>query len=409
LFKVLILAAAAAFYAGAVPAADFGSGMFSFNAFGTLGMVHSSEDNADFTTTYFKPNGAGYSHDWSGDVDSDLGAQLTATFTPQLSAVLQIIVEQNYANSYRPEIEWANLKYRLTPDFSVRVGRIVLPVFLVSDFRKVGYANPWLRPPQEVYGVEPLTNNDGLDFTYRLRVGGLTSSLSSTYGRHYRIDFPLAESTQASDLWGVFDKTEYGAALLNLSYVRAHIRLEPDLALFNAFRDFGAQGNAIADDYDLENKLATIITVGASYDPGKWFASAEWTQFETHSFLGISTGWYVSGGYRIAKFTPYATYSALRVIEDSTAGLELAALPAPLVPAAIAVNAGLEQILGSRAVQRTLSAGARWDFAKDLDLKLQIDHTRLGPGSPGTLIDIQPGFRPGGTVNLFSLAVDFVF
>jgi hypothetical protein len=58
----------------------------------------------------------------------------------------------------------------------------------------------------------------------------------------------------------------------------------------------------------LLDKLATIMAIGASYDPGKWFAMGEWTRINTRSFVGLSTGWYVSGGYRIAKFTPYLTY-----------------------------------------------------------------------------------------------------
>jgi hypothetical protein len=46
---------------------------------------------------------------------------------------------------------------------------------------------------------------------------------------------------------------------------------------------------------------------------------------------------------------------------------------------------------------------------KDLDGKLQVDHTRNGAGSPGILFDLQPGFKPGGTVNLISATLDFVF
>ena len=30
-------------------------------------------------------------------------------------------------------------------------------------------------------------------------------------------------------------------------------------------------------------------------------------------------------------------------------------------------------------------------------------------GSPGTLINIQPGFQPGGTFNVLSATLDFVF
>jgi hypothetical protein len=136
---------------------------------------------------------------------------------------------------------------------------------------------------------------------------------------------------------------------------------------------------------------------------------AEWTQFDARSFLGVNTGWYVSGGYRIAKFTPYLTYSAVTVASTSAPGLDVSAVPTYLAATATELNAGLNEILGARPVQRTMSAGARWDFAKNFDLKLQCDHSRLGPGSPGTLINVQPGFRPGGTVNLFSATIDFVF
>jgi hypothetical protein len=65
----------------AVAAEDTGPSMFSFNAFGTLGVVHSSVDNADFTSSTLKPDGAGYSHAWSADVDSRVGSQVTAAIT----------------------------------------------------------------------------------------------------------------------------------------------------------------------------------------------------------------------------------------------------------------------------------------------------------------------------------------
>ena len=102
---------------------------FVFSGFGTLGVVHSSEDQADFTSTFFKPNGAGYSHAWSGAVDSLLAVQVVAKPTAKLSAVVQVISEQRYDGTYWPHVEWANVKYQFTPDFSVRVGRTVLPAF----------------------------------------------------------------------------------------------------------------------------------------------------------------------------------------------------------------------------------------------------------------------------------------
>ena len=51
----------------------------------------------------------------------------------------------------------------------------------------------------------------------------------------------------------------------------------------------------------------------------------------------------------------------------------------------------------------------RWDFAKSAAFKAQFDHTRIGAGSPGSLVNIQPGFQPGGKVNVFSVTVDFIY
>jgi hypothetical protein len=41
-------------------AEDPAGSMFSFSGFGTFGLVHSSEDEADFTASSVQPNGPGY-------------------------------------------------------------------------------------------------------------------------------------------------------------------------------------------------------------------------------------------------------------------------------------------------------------------------------------------------------------
>ena len=128
LAKNIAIALCALLPAAGAHAADAGDPMFSFSGFGTFGVVHSSEHQADYISNIFEPNGAGFTHSWSANIDSRIGAQLNANFTPQLSAVVQVISEQNYDKSYRPHIEWANIKYQFTPDFSVRAGRIVLTI-----------------------------------------------------------------------------------------------------------------------------------------------------------------------------------------------------------------------------------------------------------------------------------------
>jgi hypothetical protein len=396
-------------HAAGAHAEDAATPMFSFAGFGTLGAVHSSEKKADFGATVLVPNGAGYSRPWSANVDSRIGAQLTANFTPQVSAVVQVVSEQRYDNTYTPTVEWANVKYQFTPDFSVRVGRIVLPVFLVSDYRKLSYANPWVRPPVDLYSLIPISNSDGVDASYRVQVGELTNTVQAAHG-YNKTKLPDGSTSLAKDTWGVSYTAEYGAAAMHATYHRTKLTLDAVKPLFDGFRQFGAQGVALAEKYDVNNRPFTFIGIGARYDPGGWFVMGEWGLTDFNSALGKRTAWYASSGYRLGQFTPYLTFAQAKVQSNTfDPGLTVTALPPFLAGPATGLNAGLNTLLGSAPVQKTLSVGTRWDFAKNTALKVQFDHTRIGAGSPGTLINRQPDFESGGKVNVFSATLDFVF
>jgi hypothetical protein len=382
--------------------------MFSFSAFGTLGEVHSSEDKADFTNSTFQPNGAGHTRSWSPEVDSLIGGQIAAAITPELSVVVQVIVEQNYDGTYRPHVEWANIRYQLTPDLSVRIGRVELPTFLFSDTRKVGYTYPWVRPPIEVYSLLPITASDGGDFSYRARFGDLTNT---TQGSEVQSDTSLPNNRGtaiARDSGNISNTTEYKSLTFRVSYQHARLTIASIDSFLDAFRMFGPQGIAIADTYNSDSKPVVTEVISASYEPGRWFVIGEWAHARFNSFLADNTSWYVSGGYRVGKFTPYVTYAHESASINSDPGLTLTGLPPALVGVAAGLNAALDSILQSVPAQSTVSVGARWDFAKNVDLKAQFDHMRLGAGSDGTLTNIQPGFQLGSPVNLFSATVDFV-
>jgi hypothetical protein len=164
-------------------AADDQADIFEFDAFGTLGLAHSSEDQADFTRSILVPYGAGASDTLSPKVDSVLAGQLTARFTPRLSAVVQVVSEYRHDDSWTPRLEWANLKYELTPELAVGVGRIASPIFMLTDTRRLAYALPWIRPPIEVYELYPVTSNDGVNALWTSRIGDTTHVLEVSYGR----------------------------------------------------------------------------------------------------------------------------------------------------------------------------------------------------------------------------------
>lgn len=406
-FALGLLAGSAANAVAAEPASA-AAPVWKFSGFGTLGAVHASIRDADYTSSVLRANGAGYSERWSPDVDSRLGAQLDLSMG-RWSGVLQMVSEQNLDGNYRPRLEWANIKYQMSPDLALRIGRIALPVFLAADYRKVGYTMPWVRPPVEVYGALPISSSDGIDATWRWSSGDIRHATQGFFGR---TDTRLYDDRrlQAHGIAGLSHSIERGALSARMSLISAHLTTGIGTEVFTALRAFGAPGAALAERYAIEDKRVSMLSAGVSYDPGQWFVSAEIGRAHSRTLLGSTSTMYAGGGYRLDSLTPYIGYAKVRAHGvTSDPGLPLAALPARLRPTAAVLNAGLNIYLSTIPVQSTASAGLRWDFATDAALKFQYDHVRPTDGSRGSLINQQAGFRSGQAVHVASVALDFVF
>ena len=336
-----------------------GSPTWSLNGFGTLGFSHSSEKSADFVFDNVQPKGTGYSRDWNPDIDTRLGVQVTANLNSEWSAVLQVLSEYRWDNSYTPFVNWANIRYAVSPDLSIRFGRIALASYMASSSRKVGYSNPWIRPSAEVYRLLVLTNSDGVDLSYRQHFQDVTNNLTLLYGKKTVINTRGAH-IHSSDVWGVFDTLEYGPSSLHFAYQERHVdNQSPPLGRF--------------------------ISVSASYDPGQWLMNVEAVNVVNYDGKGVKAiraAWNISAAYRLGRWTPFVSLSELRPLSETGV--------APIA-------------------QKTISAGVRWDLMRNLDFKLQADHIRIGQGSAGTLQNLQPDFQRGGRVNVLTAAFDFVF
>jgi hypothetical protein len=354
---IVASAATTASAAGVDPAS-----IFTLSGFGTLGLTHSSLDTADFVSTAFEPNGAGHDHKYDFTGDSKLGVQLDARLTDKLSAVVQVVSQHRYDNSFKPTLEWANVKYAFTPDLSLRVGRIELPIFLDSDYRNVGYANLWVRAPGEIYNTEPITNSDGADISWRVRVGQISNTVRMLYGTTSFHINPGALKAEGTGIFGVFDTVEYHDLTVRAGYLRSEVKLS-----------------------FLDKQPVRLASVAASYDTGRWFLQGEFARITVDAFTPGYLAGYVTAACRIGKFTPYVTYAQEKSLDRGT------------------VTPNYDR------GQKDLSSGVRWDFAKNVDLKLQYDHVWTPTGSAGQFMAEQPDFRLGSGTNVFSAVLDFVF
>jgi hypothetical protein len=362
--SVLVSLAMASLAAGAQ--AQEADKMFSLSGFGTAGVVHSSVKTGDYTADLYEVKGAGFSNSNSATVDSKFAVQGDAHLTDSLSAVLQVVMRSRPDGTFSPKVEWANVKYAITKDLSVRVGRTALPTFAVSETRQVGFANPWVRPPIETYSQFTLTNSDGVDLSYRAKVGGATSTTQLWVGKT-TVDVVSNKSTVTHDLKGdikgIGDTVEIGFLTARLGFTQSDFTLVPVPNLVVKFR-------------------SNITNLGAIYDPGNWFVQGELTHSTLDGKQRATRNAYVTGGYRIGQFTPYLTYSMVKPDDDL---VKLATVK-----------------------QTTSSVGVRWDFRKNMDLKLQADRISLGSNSTGFYASAKPGLA-GTSGTVLSAAVDFVF
>jgi hypothetical protein len=331
----------------------------TFSGFGTLGIVHSDYGKADFVGNVIQPGGA-LSTSWSTTPDSDLGGQANFTLTDKLSGVLQVLSRDDENGKFKPTVEWANLQYEITSDLKVRLGRMVLPTYEHSDTQNVGYTLPWVRIPIEIAYRDAGLRSDGVDVLYRVKTGSLTQNLQAQWGTT-KVDLPGAEFTSTSADVVVFSDTlQYGDTSLRLVYQKYNGSGFPGVRL-------------------------RVTGAGLTYDPGAWFVMGD-SNYSQDKYFGDSFAWYVSGGVRLGRFAPYVIYSATRAQSVGTSGLT------------------------SLGDDHTVAAGVRWDFAKNLDTKLQLQQVTIDSlDDAASFAEFQPGVRVGDKSNVFSLTLDFVF
>ncbi|HWJ93521.1 MAG TPA: hypothetical protein VNT33_02285 [Telluria sp.] len=386
------------------------------SGFGTGALTWANTDNAQFGRSN-QFSGAG--KDARTGVDSNLGLQADLPVNSWLSLTAQGLVRKDAEDDYGAELAWAFAKARLSDQLNVRVGRMGLPVFMISDYRNVGYANTMLRPPIEMYSQVPFNSVDGADVTWQRSFGATTFTAQFAVGvtkptlaGGYHLD---AKAIRAINLLA-----EHGPLTLRLGRADAKFSINdsPQLnTLLASLRTAGAgykftQLPALADAIAVDHKKGSFTSAGLGLDWNDVVVQSEYARRKTDSYINDTTSWYVMGGYRIGKFLPYAVHATTRIdsaVANTVPAACPAGYPAACTPTMQALSAGVARLRNTgngQGEQTTNSVGVRWDFYRSVALKVQFDRVKPKNGN-GLFIQPKPGFA--GPVTVGAVALDFVF
>ncbi|KQQ47217.1 hypothetical protein ASF61_00745 [Duganella sp. Leaf126] len=402
LLAAAILAAMATMQAHAGALDD---GNLTISGFGTLGAAKSNSDTAQYGR-YNQAEGAGDSPRLG--VDTNLGLQATYKVNDWLSGTAQVLTRKGPEGNFGTELTWGFLKAKLSDEVSVRVGRVVVPTFLISDYQNVGYANTMMRPPIEVYSQNPIENSDGVDINYQHAVGDLNLTAQAFVGVS-RGKLYIASNTnrvveyRAPDA-GISLTGEYGPFLFRAAHARADLEIN-DLTVLNALGNtlsavgFGKLGSDL--NFKGGKKIA-FSSVGMTMDWNNILLQTEYAQRRAKEpvYLADTNSWYAMTGYRVGKFVPYYAHASVKGAGSSVT------VPAAFAAAPAALRGAINSLLASQEQTSDL-VGVRWDVAKSLALKVQVD--RVKPKAKSGYLINPPAAGTNKDITVVAAGLDFVF
>jgi len=332
---------------------------------------------------------AGYDSDGSFHEDSLFGVQATFKPSKKLEATIQMVAKG--AQGWTPEITAAYLGYTFDNDIKLRAGKLRLPLFMLSDYLDLGYAQPWARSPEEVYGV-PITSFTGLDANYELELDDSYVNFQLFFGSE-----EMSEQTSAGgsgsvdDMIGLVTTWNDDYWTVRGSYTIATIK---DINFATITHPSYPEPITVLPNIDSES--ASYASFGVRYENENWLLMAEATQTRIDGYYSDSNAGYVTLGYHINQVMPYVSLAQLETVDNT----ERDSLQNEF-------QRGNAQALTYE--RKSYSVGARWDIQPGLAMKFDVTHSTNFDGTNGGLPVAPEGTPQEDSTTVFTIKVDATF
>lgn len=370
------------------------------NGFATAGLAWLDENSGGWGTDaagnpqYYR--GASYMQNSYGRVgineeintkfDSVMGLQFDYQVNEQTNMVVQLVAKGQNQDSFKPQADWAYIRYAIDENWIARAGRLGFPGFMISDSMMVGHSYTWARPPAEVYANTPVPSVQGADLTWRHGLGDWMFDAQFFGGSADTSDSRLTVGNIAS---------------LYLSLSHENLTIRGGGLRFNLSNNV-----SLAPLPDLDDRRSGRFgSIGFIYDNSALHLSGEFVQQRVVDWPADFNAGYVTLGHHIGRFLPYVYWSKVVTVGDD--GKQLG--PINTRPSSI-------------FEQTTYATGLRFDPKPGLSLKAQVEHITdmdtyngmfrfaIGAPVPGIAAvggaQTLPRLKPA---NLFSLTANVAF
>ncbi|WP_375321910.1 hypothetical protein [Aliivibrio logei] len=294
--------------------------------------------------------------------ESLFGLQGNFDVNESVEATVQVVARGN--EEWDLEVSQANLSYKFDNGIKARAGVIRAPFFLLSEYLDVGYAQPWARSPEEVYGLIPVDSVTGVDVQYEFSFDDSYLALQVFAGSQ-KFSFAGVDG-EGKDAYGLNATWYDDSWTLHASYSQATI-----------VADEINQGSGPFPKPVLSegSEDASFASVGARYDNGVWLAMSEITHTRISNNDGIplypeNNAGYVTLGYHINSVMPYISYSRIETLGIDDTG----------------------HMIGGGTIEtafdyerNSYSLGARWDIKQGLALKADVTYSDYADTNGGTI------------------------
>ena len=316
--------------------------------------------------------------------DTRVGLQVSAEVNEQINLTAQLLGRAR-ENNYNAFFDWGFVDYRFNDNFTLRAGKLKFPTFLISDYYEVGYAYPWIRPPEEVYVNNPISTLSGVDLLSRYSFQevellvqpyvGTSTGASALIPQESLAGAGLPAGTvaftdfQAENLMGINTSLTWEKVTVRAGYLQTDVSVD-------AF--------AVTED------KAQFSSVGATVDWNNVVVYSEYAKRDVdgkaNSAFPNQEGWYTTFGYRFGQFLPHLTYAKLDDADNPTAPASCGGVTC-----------------GTPLQQDSVTAGLRVELGDGAALKMEVQNVDPETGTRGLFIS------DPGDANIYSLAIDVVF